>query len=379
MRTCWSTARWSTRYGLEQPKPQADLPPFTGLSEQDRDDLGKVSEAISQTERRAMEAERDTIDRYVAAWLSARVGEVFPTRITGVQKFGFFATIVGLGGDGLVPVSSLGQRILPLRGSRPALIGEKTGERYTAGDKLELRLAEANPLTGALKFEVHRAGARGRASEAERGSAAGGAFAPRQGRQSRKHHAKAAANWSPQGNIRHSGAGGRRQISRGPTIRPHMALAKWERSSSAHRVDLLFAQTARHHEQRARERTGDRAEKCVTSGPGAAFRRGAEHQRGDFRMFPQVLVDHRLRVADLDRDLRHLAAFREQRAGGAVGHHFGAVASFLLHRRLHAGEGVELLLGDDRQDVHRARGVGRAARGEAQRQGASSVSSMITR
>ena len=55
-----------------------------------------------------MEAERDTIDRYVAAWLSARVGEVFETRITGVQKFGLFATIVGLGGDGLVPVSTLG-------------------------------------------------------------------------------------------------------------------------------------------------------------------------------------------------------------------------------------------------------------------------------
>ena len=65
------------------------------------------------TERRAMEAERDTIDRYVAAWLSARVGEVFDTRITGVQNFGFFATIVGLGGDGLVPVSTLGGEYFP--------------------------------------------------------------------------------------------------------------------------------------------------------------------------------------------------------------------------------------------------------------------------
>ena len=53
---------------------------------------------------------RGWFDRYVAAWLSARVGEVFATRITGVQKFGFFATIVSLGGDGLVPVSSLGDR-----------------------------------------------------------------------------------------------------------------------------------------------------------------------------------------------------------------------------------------------------------------------------
>ncbi len=56
-----------------------------------------------------MEAERDTIDRYVAAWLSGRVGEIFDTRITGVQGFGFFATIDQLGGDGLVPVSTLGR------------------------------------------------------------------------------------------------------------------------------------------------------------------------------------------------------------------------------------------------------------------------------
>ena len=66
-------------------------------------------------ERRAMEAERDTIDRYVAAFLADRVGQILPCRITGVQPFGFFATVEGLGGDGLVPAAILGQRIFPLR------------------------------------------------------------------------------------------------------------------------------------------------------------------------------------------------------------------------------------------------------------------------
>jgi ribonuclease R len=145
-------------FGLEQPKPNADLPTTTGLSEQDRDDLSKVTEAISRTERRAMEAERETLDRYVAAWLSARIGEVFDTRITGVQKFGFFATIAGLGGDGLVPVSTLGQDYFHYEEAAQALVGEKTGERYTVGDTLKLRLAEANPLTGALKFEPPEGG-----------------------------------------------------------------------------------------------------------------------------------------------------------------------------------------------------------------------------
>ena len=142
-------------FHLEQPAPddRADLPRASGLSDKDREDLATISEAISVTERRAMEAERDTIDRYLAAWLSARVGETFATRITGVQKFGFFATIVGLGGDGLVPVSALGREYFTYDEAARALVGEDSGTRFAVGDTLELRLAEANALTGALKFE----------------------------------------------------------------------------------------------------------------------------------------------------------------------------------------------------------------------------------
>ena len=141
-------------YHLEQPAPQTALPATSGLSSRDRDDLGKVSEAISATERRAMMAERETTDRYVAAWLSARVGEVFATRITGVQKFGFFATIIGLGGDGLVPVSTLGAERFAYDESAQVLSGEQSGTSYAMGMIVRLRLAEANPLTGALKFEL---------------------------------------------------------------------------------------------------------------------------------------------------------------------------------------------------------------------------------
>jgi len=143
----------SDAFQLEQPKPSLKLPHDSGLAEQDRSDLSKVTDAISLTERRAMEAERDTIDRYVAAWLSARTGEIFRTRITGVQSFGFFATIVGLGGDGLVPVSTLGREYFHYDEAARALVGESTGTRYAVGDVVELKLAEANPLTGALKFE----------------------------------------------------------------------------------------------------------------------------------------------------------------------------------------------------------------------------------
>lgn len=139
-------------YKLEQPAPPGSIPATSGLSDRDRASLQQVSDAISQTERRAMEAERDTIDRYVAAWLSGRVGEVFDTRITGVQSFGFFATITGLGGDGLVPISTLGGEYFRYDEAAKALVGTDSGTIYATGDRLKLRLAEANALTGSLKF-----------------------------------------------------------------------------------------------------------------------------------------------------------------------------------------------------------------------------------
>jgi ribonuclease R len=183
-------------YRLEQPAPKGGLPPSSGLSDRDRDDLSKVSDAISQTERRAMVAERETIDRYVAAWLATRVGEVFETRLTGVQKFGLFATIIGLGGDGLVPVSTLGREYFTYDERAQTLTGEHSGTRYAIGDIIRLRLAEANPLTGALKFELE---------------ASDGAIEPRGSRQDQKPRGKHTAGKHPAGkrgrpgNIKHQG------------------------------------------------------------------------------------------------------------------------------------------------------------------------------
>ncbi|MFT4054235.1 MAG: ribonuclease R [Novosphingobium sp.] len=182
-------------YGLEQPKPKADLPALSGLSERDREDLGRVSDAISQAERRAMEAERETIDRYVAAWLASRVGEVFDTRITGVQKFGFFATIVGLGGDGLVPVSTLGDERFTYDEKAQVLVGDETGTTFSIGQILKLRLAEANPLTGALKYELPEGGGR---------------IEPRGNKPMLKHKGKYAVGQRGRPkNIRHQGRGKR--------------------------------------------------------------------------------------------------------------------------------------------------------------------------
>jgi ribonuclease R len=146
-------------YKLEQPAPKsADLPPTTGLSEQDAASLDRICQLISSFERRAMEAERETVDRYVAAFLATRIGEVHKVRITGVQNFGFFATIEEFGGDGLVPVSTLGAERFWYDEKAQTLTGETTGEQYAVGQRLDLRLVEADPITGAIKFELPEGG-----------------------------------------------------------------------------------------------------------------------------------------------------------------------------------------------------------------------------
>jgi ribonuclease R len=126
----------------------------TSLSNDDATKMEVVGTSISQAERRAMEAERETVDRYVAAFLAMRVGEVIDTRITGVTNFGFFATVEGLGGDGLVPISTLGAEYFSFDESQRTLTGQDSGDVYHVGQRLQLRLAEANPISGALRFEL---------------------------------------------------------------------------------------------------------------------------------------------------------------------------------------------------------------------------------
>ncbi len=124
------------------------------LPADDAANMERVGEAISGLERRAMEAERETVDRYVAAYLAEHVGTVMEARITGVASFGFFATVEGVGGDGLVPARDLGTEYFRFDESSQSLIGDHSGETFAAGQRLQLRLAEANPVSGALRFEL---------------------------------------------------------------------------------------------------------------------------------------------------------------------------------------------------------------------------------
>jgi ribonuclease R len=125
-----------------------------GLPKGEEERFEEIGEKISMLERRAMEAERETIDRYVAAYLSDRVGQLVECRITGVQPFGFFATVEDLGGDGLVLAKDLGTEYFRYDEAARQLVGDETGETYRMGQRLTLRLAEANPVSGSLRFEL---------------------------------------------------------------------------------------------------------------------------------------------------------------------------------------------------------------------------------
>ena len=105
-------------------------------------------------ERRAVAAERGAMDRYVAAYMAAHVGATFPGRVTSVTRFGLFAALDGTGADGLIPIRSLGQEFFRHDEGRQILIGERTGETYGLGDRLRLKLVEADTATGGLLFEI---------------------------------------------------------------------------------------------------------------------------------------------------------------------------------------------------------------------------------
>jgi ribonuclease R len=125
-----------------------------GLPPADAEKFEEIGEQISGLERRAMQAERETVDRYVAAYLSDQRGQVLICRITGVQPFGFFATVVDFGGDGLVPVSTIGDEYFRYDEKAQQLVGEESGTTYRQGQKLKLRIAEADPVSGSLRFEL---------------------------------------------------------------------------------------------------------------------------------------------------------------------------------------------------------------------------------
>ncbi len=125
-----------------------------GLNEHDIEALDVTAGHISETERRSMTAERDTTDRYLAAYLADRVGSEFTGRISGVARFGAFVRLDETGADGLIPIRSLGREFFHHDREANTLMGSETGIMIRPGQRVTVKLAEATPVTGGIALEL---------------------------------------------------------------------------------------------------------------------------------------------------------------------------------------------------------------------------------
>ena len=128
---------------------------------QDAAGLGEIGAQISAAERRAMKAERETFDRLLAHFLADRIGATFEGHVSGATRAGLFVKLDDTGADGFVPARTIGgSEYFRYHEDRHSLIGDRSGETYRLGDRVTVRLVEAAPVAGALRFEILSEGRR---------------------------------------------------------------------------------------------------------------------------------------------------------------------------------------------------------------------------
>ncbi|GGD88284.1 ribonuclease R [Aureimonas endophytica] len=125
-----------------------------GLTKEEEARLTETADEISKAERRAMAAERETVDRLIAHHLAERVGDQFDGRITGVTKSGLFVSLPGFGADGFIPISTLGHEYFDFDEAAHSLVGSRSGTGFRLGDAVEVKLVEAIPLAGSMQFQM---------------------------------------------------------------------------------------------------------------------------------------------------------------------------------------------------------------------------------
>jgi ribonuclease R len=125
-----------------------------GLTRDEESQLAEIAALISTAERRAMAAERETVDRLIAAHLAEHINESFQARISGVTKAGLFVQLPQFGADGFIPVSSLGGDYYIYDETARSLFGERSGKGYQLADNVEVRLVDVAPMAGAMRFEM---------------------------------------------------------------------------------------------------------------------------------------------------------------------------------------------------------------------------------
>ena len=125
-----------------------------GGIEQDHKDFTRMGEVLSGLERRAASAERSAVDRFTASFLADKVGTVFAGRVNGVTRFGLFVTLEESGADGLVPIRTLPEDYYVHDEARHVLRGRRNKLTFQLGQRLDVMLMEADPISGAMVMQV---------------------------------------------------------------------------------------------------------------------------------------------------------------------------------------------------------------------------------
>ena len=125
-----------------------------GLAPNDGDRFAELGKHISFTERRAVDAERESVDRFTTIYLADQVGAEFSARVNGVHRAGLFVSLDDTGADGLVPMSMMGDDRFDFDGQKQWIKGRSTGDIYRIGDAVKVRLEEANIHTGSMAFSI---------------------------------------------------------------------------------------------------------------------------------------------------------------------------------------------------------------------------------
>jgi len=117
-------------------------------------ELAQIAEETSLTERRAAEAERELVEWKKVRFMQDRVGEEFAALVLNPAKYGLFVELTDLFVEGLVPIDSLRDDRYTWRENTHEIIGERTGRRFRAGDRVQVILDRILAQERRLQFSI---------------------------------------------------------------------------------------------------------------------------------------------------------------------------------------------------------------------------------
>jgi ribonuclease R len=136
------------------PRESAGRAKVGGISPIPESELAEIAEETSYTERRAAEAERELVEWKKVRFMQDRVGEEFAALVLNLAKYGLFVELTDLFVEGLVPIDTLRADRFTWRENTHEIIGERSGRRFRAGDRVQVVLDRVLAQERKLQFAL---------------------------------------------------------------------------------------------------------------------------------------------------------------------------------------------------------------------------------